>query len=90
MRIVAEATRRRRELESSIRRCDRRHNIREWALHRQDGIFGTDSSPVARQVLRTVLNSGAERVIWLSRPNELKSLLRTFVDQIRGKEMAPG
>jgi len=29
--------------------------------------------PVARQVLRTVLNSGAERVIWLSRPNELKS-----------------
>jgi hypothetical protein len=34
-------TRRRRELESSIRRRDRRRIIREWALHRQDGIFGT-------------------------------------------------
>jgi hypothetical protein len=43
MRIVAEATRRRRELESSIRRGDRRRIIGEWAFHRQDGIFGTDS-----------------------------------------------
>jgi len=34
--------RRRREIESSIRRGDRRRIIREWALHRQDGIFGTD------------------------------------------------
>jgi transcriptional regulator with GAF, ATPase, and Fis domain len=36
------ATRRRREIESSIRRRDRRRIIREWALHCQDGIFGTD------------------------------------------------
>src|SRR5215475_3826539 len=36
------ATRHRRELESSIRRRDRRRIIREWALHRQDGIFDTD------------------------------------------------
>ena len=43
MRIVAEATRRQREIESSIRRRDRRRIIRDWALHRQDGIFGTDT-----------------------------------------------
>src|SRR5215510_7527484 len=42
MRVVAEATRRRPDFESSIRRRDRRPIIREWALHRQDGIFGTD------------------------------------------------
>jgi hypothetical protein len=36
------ATRRRPEIEPSIRRIDRRRIIREWALHRQDGIFGTD------------------------------------------------
>jgi len=36
------AMRRQRELESSIRIRDRRRIIREWALHRQDGIFGTD------------------------------------------------
>src|SRR6266508_119490 len=41
------ATRRRRELESSIRRRDRRRIIGEWALHRQDGIFGTDSPRMA-------------------------------------------
>jgi hypothetical protein len=35
-------TRRRREIESSIRREDRSRIIIEWALHRQDGIFGTD------------------------------------------------
>jgi hypothetical protein len=33
----------RRLFESSIRRRGRRRIIREWALHRQDGIFGTDS-----------------------------------------------
>ncbi len=38
------ATRRRRDLESSIRRRDRRRIIGEWALHRQGGIFGTDNS----------------------------------------------
>jgi hypothetical protein len=37
------ATRRRRDLESSIRRRDRRRIIGEWAPHRQNGIFGTDS-----------------------------------------------
>ena len=37
-------TRRRREIESSIRRGDRRRIIREWALNRQDGIFGMDRS----------------------------------------------
>jgi hypothetical protein len=37
------ATRRRRELESSIRRRDRYRIIGEWALHRQAGFFGTDS-----------------------------------------------
>jgi hypothetical protein len=42
MRIVAEATRRRREIESSIRRGDLRRIIGEWALHHQDGIFGMD------------------------------------------------
>ena len=44
MRIVAEATRRRRELEASIRRRDRRRIIVECAIHRQDEIFDTDSS----------------------------------------------
>jgi hypothetical protein len=43
---MAEATSLRRELESSIRRRDRRRIIREWALHRQDGIFGTDRQPM--------------------------------------------
>jgi hypothetical protein len=42
MRVGAEATRRRREIESSIRRRDRRRIIREWDLHRQDGVFGMD------------------------------------------------
>src|SRR5262249_1995154 len=36
------ATCRRPEFESSIRRRDRHLIIREWALHSQDGIFGTD------------------------------------------------
>jgi hypothetical protein len=36
------ATRRRPDFESSIRRRDRRRIIREWALHREDEIFGTD------------------------------------------------
>src|SRR5262245_62915402 len=36
------ATRRRRVIELSIRRRDRRRIIGEWALHRYDGIFGTD------------------------------------------------
>jgi hypothetical protein len=43
MCVVAEATRRRRVIELSIRRRDRRRIIGEWALHRYDGIFGTDS-----------------------------------------------
>jgi hypothetical protein len=42
MCVVAEATRRRRVIELSIRRRDRRRVIGEWALHRYDGIFGTD------------------------------------------------
>ena len=37
------ATRRRHDLESSIRRRNRRRIIREWTLHRQDEIFGTDN-----------------------------------------------
>src|SRR5262249_49362240 len=37
------ATCRRPEFESSIRRRDRRLIIREWVLHSQDGIFGTDT-----------------------------------------------
>src|SRR5262245_6317917 len=36
------ATCRRPEFESSIRRRDRHLIIREWVLHSQDGIFGTD------------------------------------------------
>ena len=48
MRIVAEATRRRPELESSIRRRDRRRIIGERALHSQDGIFGADTRPRER------------------------------------------
>jgi hypothetical protein len=43
MCVVAEATRRRGEIESSIRRRDRRRIIREGALHRQDEIFGMDN-----------------------------------------------
>jgi hypothetical protein len=43
MCVVAEATRRRHEIESSIRRRDLRRIIGELALHRQDEIFGTDS-----------------------------------------------
>src|SRR5262245_13613405 len=43
MCVVAEATRRRRALESSIRRRDWRRIIREQALHRQDIIFGTNT-----------------------------------------------
>jgi transposase len=31
-------------IELSIRRRDRRRIIGEWALHRYDGIFGTDRS----------------------------------------------
>ncbi len=48
------ATRRRRELESSIGRRDRRRIIGEWALHRQDGIFGTDTGQLLtqREILR--------------------------------------
>jgi hypothetical protein len=42
MCVVAEATRRRRVIELSIRRRDRRRIIGEWVLHRYDGIFGTD------------------------------------------------
>jgi hypothetical protein len=41
MRIVAEASRRRRVIELSIRRRDRRRIIGEGALHRCDGIFGS-------------------------------------------------
>src|SRR5262249_3394389 len=37
------ATCRRPEFESSIRRRDRHLIIREWGLHSQDGIFGTDN-----------------------------------------------
>ena len=36
------AMRRQSDFESSIRRRDRRRIIRKWALHRQDGIFGSD------------------------------------------------
>src|SRR5262245_33572244 len=42
MGVVAEATRRRPDYESAIRRRDRRRIIREWAFHRQGGIFDTD------------------------------------------------
>ena len=38
-------TRRRHDLESSIRRRDRRRIIREWALLPQDRIFGMDTGP---------------------------------------------
>jgi hypothetical protein len=64
MRIVVEAMRRRREIESSIRRRDRRRIIGELALHRQDGIFGTDRmhyrispppDPHAERVLKEVM-----------------------------------
>jgi len=41
------ATRRRRDIESSIRRRDRRRIIGEWALLRQDRIFGTDTELIA-------------------------------------------
>jgi hypothetical protein len=41
MRVIG-ATRRRPDFEPSIRRGDRRRIIREWALHRQDVVFGTD------------------------------------------------
>jgi hypothetical protein len=40
--LCRRATRRRRDLKSSIRRRVRRRIIGEWVLHRQDGIFGTD------------------------------------------------
>jgi hypothetical protein len=42
MCVVAEATRRRPDFESSIRRRNRRC-IREWALHRQDVVFSADN-----------------------------------------------
>jgi hypothetical protein len=44
MCVVAEATRRRRVIELSIRRIDQRRITGEGALHRCDGIFGTDRS----------------------------------------------
>jgi hypothetical protein len=44
-------TRRRPDFESSIRRRDRRRIIREWALHRQDGIFGTLRHEVANALV---------------------------------------
>src|SRR5262249_49300070 len=34
------------EFESSIRRRDRHLIIREWILHSQDGIFGTDTAKI--------------------------------------------
>jgi hypothetical protein len=43
------ATRRRHEIEPSIRRRGRRRIIREWALHRQDRIFGTDRAIFVQQ-----------------------------------------
>ena len=42
-------TRRRLEIESSIRRRDRGRIIREWAPHHQDGIFGTDRDATRRR-----------------------------------------
>ena len=42
MCVVAEATGRRPDFDLSIRRRDRLRIIREWALHRQDGIFDMD------------------------------------------------
>jgi len=48
------ATRRRGEIESSIRRRDRRRIIREWALHRQDGIFGTDNGDAEQLFKRSL------------------------------------
>jgi hypothetical protein len=41
------STRRQREFESSIRRRDRRRIIREWALHRQDVVFDTDTDKLS-------------------------------------------
>jgi hypothetical protein len=35
---------------------------------------------------RFELIEGAEHVIWLSRPNELKSLLRSFIDDTQRME----
>jgi hypothetical protein len=58
------ATRRRREIESSIRRRDRRRIIGEWALHRQDGIFGTDKGKMqgsAGEEARRLLMAKDER-----------------------------
>src|SRR5262249_43438133 len=42
--VHCRATCRRPVFESSIRRRDRHLIIREWVLHSQDGIFGTDRS----------------------------------------------
>jgi hypothetical protein len=53
------ATRRRPDYESSIRRRDQRRIIRELALHRQGGIFGTDRRR-RRRGLSARVNGGAQ------------------------------
>jgi hypothetical protein len=61
MRIGAEATRRRREIEPSIRRGDRRRIIRECVLHRQDGVFGMDKgASYDAQLFPSVYSFGGE------------------------------
>jgi hypothetical protein len=73
MRIVAEATRRRRELESSIQRRDRRRIIGERALHCQDGIFGTDQATPAEVIAcaRFLFNGGTVFEPWMKKALEL-------------------
>src|SRR5262249_55660270 len=56
------ATRHRRDIESSIRRRDRRRVSREWALHRQDGIFGTDRA-TPRKLLHYARICRVERIM---------------------------
>jgi hypothetical protein len=65
-------TRRQREIESSIRRGDRRRVIREWALHRQDGIFGMDSR----------LKTGGSILANANRPSGSKPVVR-IVNTVR-------
>src|SRR6266545_3818374 len=51
------ATRRRPDFELSIRRRDRRRIIREWALHRQEEIFGAEGPRGDQGSLRIALRT---------------------------------
>ena len=76
--------RRRPEIESSIRRRDRYRIIREWALYRQDVVFGTDTG--AAQQLYV---NGARRIHArvLSPPNEQRVLQVALAEELNATQL---